>query len=101
MGRLIAQDYPPLNEKGFTVFAVRHGSSPRHPMSAIVADMRRAVRFIRQRASTASTPTALACMAAAPAVQTVATAGGFVSAICAMPPFWRTATGPRIQSMED
>jgi hypothetical protein len=51
MGRLIAQGYhPPLNEKGFTVFAVRHGSSPRYPMSAIVADMRRAVRFIRQHA---------------------------------------------------
>ena len=51
MGRLIAQGYsPPLNEKGFTVFAVRHGSSPRYPMSAIVADMRRAVRFIRHHA---------------------------------------------------
>jgi len=50
MGRLIAQGYPPLNDKGFTVFAVRHGSSPRYPMSAIVADMRRAVRFIRQHA---------------------------------------------------
>ena len=51
MGRLIAQGYcPPLNEKGFTAFAVRHGSSPRYPMSAIVADMRRAVRFIRQHA---------------------------------------------------
>ena len=51
MGRLIAQGYcPSLNAKGFTVFAVRHGSSPRYPMSAIVADMRRAVRFIRQHA---------------------------------------------------
>jgi acetyl esterase/lipase len=51
MGRLIAQGYcPPLNEKGFTVFAVRHGSSPKYPMPAIVADMRRAVRFIRQHA---------------------------------------------------
>ena len=50
MGRLIAQGYPPLNDHGFTVFAVRHGSSPRYPMSAIVADMRRAVRFIRQHA---------------------------------------------------
>jgi len=51
MGRLIAQGlYPPLNDKGFTVFAVRHGSSPRYPMSAIVADTRRAVRFIRQHA---------------------------------------------------
>jgi len=51
MARLIAQGlYPPLNDKGFTVFAVRHGSSPRYPMSAIVADTRRAVRFIRQHA---------------------------------------------------
>jgi acetyl esterase/lipase len=51
MARLIAQGlYPPLNDKGFTVFAVRHGSSPRYPMSEIVADTRRAVRFIRQHA---------------------------------------------------
>jgi len=50
MGDLIAQSYPPLIEKGFTVFAVRHGSTPRYPMSEIVADMRRAVRFIRQHA---------------------------------------------------
>jgi len=50
MGRLMAQGYPPLTDKGFTVFAVRHGSSPRYSMSAIVADMRRAVRFIRQHA---------------------------------------------------
>ena len=48
MGRFIAAYYPPLNEKGFTVFAVRHGSSPKYPMSAIVADVRRAVRFVRQ-----------------------------------------------------
>jgi acetyl esterase/lipase len=41
---------PLLNAKGFTVFAVRHGSSPRYPMSAIVSDVRRAVRFIRQHA---------------------------------------------------
>ena len=52
MGRLIVDGYlsPLLNAKGFTVFAVRHGSSPRYPMSAIVADVRRAVRFIRQHA---------------------------------------------------
>ena len=51
MSRLIAQGaYPPLNDRGFTVFAVRHGSSPRYPMSEIVADTRRAVRFIRQHA---------------------------------------------------
>jgi acetyl esterase/lipase len=51
MGDLMAQNYPPLNENGFTVFAVRHGSTPRYPMSEIVADMRRAVRFIHQHAS--------------------------------------------------
>ena len=50
LGRHMAQYYPPLTEKGFTVFAVRHGSSPKYPMSAIVADMRRSVRFIRQHA---------------------------------------------------
>ena len=52
MSRLIVDGYlaPLLNDKGFTVFAVRHGSSPRYPMSAIVADTRRAVRFIRQHA---------------------------------------------------
>jgi acetyl esterase/lipase len=50
LGRHIAQYYPPLSEAGFTVFAVRHGSSPRYPMSAIVADLRRAVRFIRHHA---------------------------------------------------
>jgi acetyl esterase/lipase len=52
MSRLIVDGYlsPLLSEKGFTVFAVRHGSSPRYPMSAIVADMRRSVRFIRQHA---------------------------------------------------
>jgi acetyl esterase/lipase len=52
MSRLIVDGYlsPLLNEKGFTVFAVRHGSSARYPMSAIVADVRRAVRFSRQHA---------------------------------------------------
>jgi acetyl esterase/lipase len=52
MSRLIVDGYlsPLLSPKGFTVFAVRHGSSPRYPMSAIVADVRRAVRFIRQHA---------------------------------------------------
>ena len=50
MSRLIVDGYlaPLLNGKGFTVFAMRHGSSPRYPLSAIVSDVRRAVRFIRQ-----------------------------------------------------
>jgi|WetSurSiteA1Bulk_404760.scaffolds.fasta_scaffold07760_2 dienelactone hydrolase len=37
----------PLLDKGFMVFAVRHGSSPKFEMPEIVADLRRAVRFIR------------------------------------------------------
>jgi acetyl esterase/lipase len=53
MGRLIVDGnyLSPLSEKGFTVFAVRHGSSPTYPLSAIVSDVRRAVRFIRQHAA--------------------------------------------------
>jgi len=52
MSRLIVDGYlaPLLTEKGFAVFAVRHGTSPRYPMPAIVSDVRRAVRFIRQHA---------------------------------------------------
>lgn len=52
MSRQIVGDYlaPLLNANGFTVFAVRHGSSPRYPLPAIVSDVRRAVRFIRQHA---------------------------------------------------
>ena len=51
LAQIFTQAYPPFIEKGFTVFAVRHGSRPRYPMSSIVADMRRSVRFIRQHAN--------------------------------------------------
>ena len=40
----------PLTEKGFTVFAVRHGSSPKYSIPEIVKDVRRSVRFIRLNA---------------------------------------------------
>ena len=40
----------PLTAKGFTVFTVRHGSSPRYGIPDAVADVRRAVRFIRKNA---------------------------------------------------
>ncbi len=52
MSRLMVGGYlaPLLNERGFTVLAVRHGNGPRYPMSAIVSDVRRGVRFIRQHA---------------------------------------------------
>ncbi len=36
-----------LLDKGFTVLPVRHGSSPKYLIPEIVADVRRAVRFIR------------------------------------------------------
>jgi acetyl esterase/lipase len=45
-----AFDLRPLLEAGFTVFAVRHGSSPRFDLSEIVAQLRRALRFARSQA---------------------------------------------------
>ncbi|MGI8601618.1 MAG: alpha/beta hydrolase [Verrucomicrobiales bacterium] len=38
-------------EKGFTLFLVRHGSSPRFKVPECVDDVRRAVRFVRHRAA--------------------------------------------------
>jgi dienelactone hydrolase len=46
-GYLPAHNYLGLLEAGFTVFSVRHGTSPRYDMASIVSDMRRAVRYIR------------------------------------------------------
>lgn len=45
------QMYKALLDRGFTVFAVRHGGSPRYNIPEIVPDLRRAVRFIRMTAS--------------------------------------------------
>ena len=42
--------YQPLLDKGFTIFSVRHGSSPKYKIPDAVADVRRAVRFIRLKA---------------------------------------------------
>jgi acetyl esterase/lipase len=42
--------FRPLLDKGFTVFAVRHGSSPKFTVPEAVDDVRRSVRFIRQNA---------------------------------------------------
>jgi acetyl esterase/lipase len=50
LSQVFAQIAPPLNQKGFTVFVVRHGSRPPYPLSSVVADMRRSVRFIHQHA---------------------------------------------------
>ncbi|GAC1465486.1 MAG: hypothetical protein NVSMB9_05150 [Isosphaeraceae bacterium] len=41
----------PLAKRGYTVFAVVHGSQPRYTIPEIVQDMNRAVRFVRQHAS--------------------------------------------------
>lgn len=43
--------YKQLTDRGFTVFAVRHGGSPRYNIPEIVPDVRRAVRFIKMTAS--------------------------------------------------
>lgn len=42
--------FQPLLDAGFTVFAVRHGSSPRYVIPEIVQDVRRSVRFVRKNA---------------------------------------------------
>ena len=42
--------FKPLLEKGFTVFAVRHGSSPKFTIPEAVSDVRLAVRYIRANA---------------------------------------------------
>ena len=42
--------FAPLLERGFTVFAVRHGSSPKFSIPEAVEDVRRSVRFIRANA---------------------------------------------------
>ena len=44
--------WEPLLEAGFTVFPVRHGSSPRFNVPEAYADVRRAVRFVRLHART-------------------------------------------------
>ena len=43
--------FDPLLAKGFTVFSVRHGSSPRYKVPDAVADVDRAVRFVRRHAA--------------------------------------------------
>ena len=40
----------PLTDRGYTVFAVLHGSQPRYTIPEIVQDINRAVRFIRYHA---------------------------------------------------
>ena len=43
--------FEPLLSKGFTVFSVRHGSSPRYKVPDAAADVERAVRFIKVNAT--------------------------------------------------
>lgn len=42
--------FRPFLDEGFTVFAVRHGSSPRYTIPEAVSDVRTAVRFVRRNA---------------------------------------------------
>lgn len=43
--------FKPMLDRGFTVFAVRHGSAPRYKVPEAVADVRRAVRHVRLHAA--------------------------------------------------
>ena len=43
--------YKPMLDAGFTVFAVRHGSSPKYIIPEIIEDVRRSVRYIRLHAA--------------------------------------------------
>ncbi len=43
--------FEPVLDRGFTVFAVRHGSAPRYKVPEAIDDVRRAVRFIRSHAA--------------------------------------------------
>lgn len=47
MGENVNGNIIPLLEKGYTVFAVTHGSQPKFTIPEILEDMHRAVRFIR------------------------------------------------------
>ncbi|MFO1021724.1 MAG: alpha/beta hydrolase [Planctomycetales bacterium] len=42
--------FKPLTDHGYTVFAVRHGSSPRFSIPEAVSDVRQSVRYIRANA---------------------------------------------------
>jgi acetyl esterase/lipase len=48
--RILPAFIQPLTDRGYTVFAVVHGSQPRYTVPEIVQDMNRAVRFIRYHA---------------------------------------------------
>jgi acetyl esterase/lipase len=45
-----AARFKPLTDKGFTVMAVRHGSSPKFSIPEAVNDVRRSIRYIRTNA---------------------------------------------------
>lgn len=46
----IPPKFPELLDRGYTVFAVCHGSQPKFTITEIVPDMKRSVRFIRHNA---------------------------------------------------
>ena len=48
----LSRRFEPLLAKGFTVFGVRHGSSPRYKVPDASADVERAVRYIKLNAAT-------------------------------------------------
>ncbi len=48
---MIPSAYPSLLDRGYTVFAVLHGSQPKFHVPECMADLHRAVRFIRHNAA--------------------------------------------------
>ena len=49
-GRIRPEMYAPFFQRGYTVFAVVHGTQPRFTVPEIIPDVHRAVRFIRYHA---------------------------------------------------
>lgn len=48
--QILAKRNQAFLDRGFTMFIVRHGSAPRYTVPDAVADVRRAVRFVRMKA---------------------------------------------------
>ena len=49
-GNNITSFVKPMLDRGYTVFAVVHGSQPRYTIPEVLEDMHRAVRFVRHHA---------------------------------------------------
>jgi hypothetical protein len=64
--------YQPLLERGYTVFAVVHGSQPKYTITEIERDIHRAVRFVRHNAAKYNATRIISASPAAARVDTCA-----------------------------